>query len=380
MSNHNTGIEWTHIPGYKGETWNPVRGCRRVSEGCRNCYAERMSARFSGEGQPYEGLAEFKDGEPRWTGESMIVENKFDQPLRWTKPRAVFVNSMSDLFFEGFDFETIAAIYGVMAAAREHVFMVLTKRPERARVFFQQMQMEGRESGTSPLAAIQSYALTDFSGEKMKPREIWNRGDVQVERGESWPPVNIWLGTSVEDQSAADERIPHLLECPAAVRFLSCEPLLGPVHLGETWMRGAFDHCPCEGGDEYDVDPCRGCPGWGMECGAVRGPSIDWVIAGGESGPGARPMHPDWPRHLRDQCDASGTPFFFKQWGAYAGDPSVAEKPDVMVGTLGQVWHEGDQCEFHESVGATPMARVGKHDAGRKLDGEVHSEFPEVSR
>lgn len=219
------GIAWTD------ETWNPIRGCSRVSPGCENCYAERMAARFCGPGQPYEGLA--KDG--RWTRRVRLVEERLCDPLRWKRPRRVFVNSMSDLFHEDLDLDDIARVFAVMDLAAQHTFQVLTKRPGR---------------------------MSDY---------MRARYDVCP------APDNIWLGVSVEDQQRADERIPLLTNTPAALRFISCEPLLGPVSLRRFQRK------------------------------------IGWVIAGCESGPGARPMDLEWVRSLRDQCVAAGVPFFFKQ-------------------------------------------------------------------
>lgn len=255
-----TEIEWTEA------TWNPVRGCSRVSEGCRNCYAERVASRFSGPGMPYEGLA----ANGKWTGVARVVEKAMDQPLRWKRPRRIFVNSMSDLFHESLAFADVLRIFEVMEKAKHHTFQVLTKRPRRAFDFCATYGI-----GTS------------------------NR----------WPE-NVWLGVSVENQAAADERIPLLLETPAAVRFLSCEPLLGPVDL----LRVQWPQ-------KHRVDVLRGGAwdfgGFGGFTQHSDMNKIDWVIAGGESGPGARWMRPEWAQDLRDQCAAAGTPFFFKQWGEW---------------------------------------------------------------
>lgn len=255
-----TGIEWTDA------TWNPIRGCSRVSEGCRHCYAERVAWRFGGPGQPYEGLT--RNG--RWTGEVRVVESAMDQPLRWQRPRRIFVNSMSDLFHPALGLDVIDRVFAVMRAAPRHTFQVLTKRP-----------------------AVMAMYTTSM--------------------GLALP--NVWLGTSVEDQRAADDRVPWLMRTQAAVRFLSIEPLLGPVDLS----------------------------GWERSPGAVRG--IDWVIVGGESGPGSRPMDPAWARGVRDWCVAHGVPFLFKQWGE--------------TGETGR--------------------RVGKLAAGRVLDGRTWDQYPFVA-
>lgn len=241
-------IEWTD------KTWNPIRGCTRVSSGCVNCYAERTAARFAGPSQPYEGLVSVRSkvsglrydnprgagswSEPRWTGKVAFVEDKLDEPLRWRKPARIFVNSMSDLFHEDLTNEQIAAVFSVMAAASHHTFQVLTKRPKRMREFFAWLESEwpkqepGNEGQPLDANVVHEYR-----------RDVGCIPDWFVRNGEdfpaAWPLPNVWLGVSVENQKAADERIPQLLATPAAVRFLSVEPLLGPVDL-----RGWGDDAP----------------------------------------------------------------------------------------------------------------------------------------
>ena len=314
----NTKIEWADA------TWNPVRGCEKVSEGCRNCYAARMAARFSGEGQPYEGLAEMTPHGPRWTGDVQLVPEVLDQPLKWRKPRRIFVNSMSDLFHPDVPDEFIAAVFGVMAAAHWHTFQILTKRPERMKKWFE--WVENKPVGTDGRLFPQFICA-------YKARDVLDDEQFDFARFREWPLSNVWLGVSVENQRAADERIPLLLQTPAAVRFLSCEPLLGPVMLTGLGKR------------------CYGCAaGVPHRC---RNVLVDWVIVGGESGPGARPMHPDWVRSIRDQCKAAEVPFFFKQWGEW--------KLSWMAG------------EYQ-------WMRVGKKAAGRLLDGRTWDELPVVVR
>jgi len=276
-----SAIEWTDA------TWNPVRGCTRVSPGCGGpgkaggCYAERIAARFSGPGQPFEGFAERKGGEARWTGKVALIEDMLAVPLRWSKPRRIFVNSMSDLFHEHLPDGAIDQVFAMMALCPQHTFQVLTKRPERMRDYL---------SDQDPM-----------------------------------PLPNVWLGVSAEDQARADERIPLLLETPAAVRFVSCEPLLGPIDLIN------LDHTGAQRKDQAHGISAL----WRAAAEIGLRTMLDWVICGGESGPVARPMHPDWARSLRDQCQAAGVPFFFKQWG-------------------------------------------GKKRAGRLLDGVEHNAFPEA--
>lgn len=314
-------IEWTDA------TWNPIRGCTRVSPGCMNCYAERVAIRFSGKGQAYDGLAKITNGHPQWTGKVAFMEKHLADPLKWKEPRRIFVNSMSDLFHEGVSDETLQKIFKVMCEAKRHTFQILTKRPQRMLEFLSRWDSMTRDFG--PL-----YPNT-------------------------WPQNHVWLGVSVENQKAADERIPLLLQTPAAVRWVSAEPLLGPVDLAN------FITCQCPGTGEH----CQSCLSGGL----------NWLVVGGESGPGARPMHPDWARSLRDQCKAAGVPFFFKQWGEWA--PWDAKASNRAVIAFDDPY-PGSTCLYGphgpcDGVGnKTLVARVGKKAAGRKLDGVEHSEYP----
>ena len=310
----NSKIEWTDA------TWNPVTGCSKVSEGCRNCYAERLSHRFGWTKKPWTG--------PN-AGENLKLHpERMEQPLRWKKPRRVFVNSMSDLFHEEVPFEFIQDVFDVMVKAWWHTFQILTKRPERMKNFMERFMAQRRE-----------YAET------LKDNEIRR----QAREWAAHPPKNIWLGVSVENQKAADERIPYLLETPAAVRFLSCEPLLGPVDL-----------------TNYLPYSYQATDEWGAFTDVYDQPGVDWVIVGGESGPGARPMHPDWVRSIRDQCQEAGVPFFFKQWGSWF---PLGQKSN---GWNGISKHRNDEWPFQ------PMYRIGKQLAGRLLDGREWNEMPEV--
>jgi protein gp37 len=301
-----SAIEWTD------ETWNPVVGCTRVSAGCDLCYAVQMTKRLEAMGQEkYAGLVNI--GKNHFNGVVRTVDDALTIPLKWKKPRRVFVNSMSDLFHKDVPFEFIDKVFAVMALTPQHTYQVLTKRPERMAEYF------GRTEGISfspeqekeldrHFPPVQAETMCD-GGESTKMTEIpgwWDRLNKVKEFGVASPP-NVWLGTSVENQEAADERIPHLLRCPAAVRFLSCEPLLGPVDLKlGTWKL-------CHRCGEVGVDGLY-CPNCNRHSTADN-PELHWAICGGESGAKARPMHPDWARSLRDQCQAAGVPFFFKQWG-----------------------------------------------------------------
>lgn len=298
-------IEWTDA------TWNPVRGCSLVSEGCRNCYAMQVAGRFSGEGQAYQGLAYRNTSGAHWTGKVRLIEEHLEDPLRWKRPRRIFVNSMSDLFHESIPTEWVLRIFEVMACAKHHQFQVLTKRPERMKYLLHYPD-DGKFHGDS--AEHHRLLMTQ-------------------------PLPNVWLGVSVEDQKTADERIPVLLQTPAAVRWLSVEPLLGPIDLQAPWS--AMN-------PEYP------------ELG------IHWIVVGGESGNAARPMHPEWVRSLRDQCVAASVPFFFKQWGEWEHGYSHADRLFVSrtPGILSDPVY---------------MQRVGKKAAGRILDGREWNEYPEVA-
>jgi protein gp37 len=349
-----TAIEWTDA------TWNPVRGCSIVSKGCTNCYAMKQAHRSSGAGGAYEGLTKLTKGGPVWTGEVRPLGwDAIVQPLRWARERLVFVNSMSDLFHESLDFEFIDKVFGVMAITGRHTYQVLTKRPARMLQY-----LESRHDRDGFPAAITKAAV-----------EAWQRNDTHGldTPGPAWPLANVWLGVSVEDQAAADERIPLLLHTPAAVRWISAEPLLGPISFEGRWV-------------EHPNPAVH--VNWLEE--------LDWVVAGGESGPGARPMHPDWARSLRDQCASVGTAFFFKQWGAWlprtdyysAGDhrdqwcDRAGYGRGVQLLTKeGQEWVVGDPGKGGRHDGQPPdgtwvVQRLDKKTTGRELDGRTHDEYP----
>jgi protein gp37 len=285
-----TEIEWSDA------VWNPIRGCSRVSDGCTNCYAMRQAHRFAGGAEdqgPYYGLTTIRRGKVDWSGVVRFVPEMLDAPLRWRKPRRVFTNSMSDLFHESLTNEKIAAVFGVMAAAPQHTFQVLTKRSKRAREWFQWAAQLHSCSATGVDAIVRALS---YYAHLLAPSDATAQAqrtchDVKI----PWPLSNVWLGVSAEDQQRADERIPELLECPAAVRFVSLEPLLGPIDIGIETARDYLE--PFQ-----ETDPML-----------RRTPRIDWVIVGSESGHGARPMDLAWAESLREQCAASGVAFFTKQ-------------------------------------------------------------------
>ncbi|WP_078313736.1 DUF5131 family protein [Mycobacteroides chelonae] len=318
-----TGIEWTDA------TWNPVTGCDKVSPGCDHCYAETFAERWRGTDGHY-----FERG-----FDVQLRPDKLGLPLRWTKPRKVFVNSMSDLFHDKVPDEYIAEVFAVMACAYQHTFQLLTKRHGRMK---------------SLLSSSEFVAMVDRESISYDRSPLGHRAI-------SWPLPNVWLGVSAEDQKRADLRIPALLDTPAAVRFVSAEPLLGCIELKQHWLHPVMR------------TPSPENNAIGRRIGKAHGVGfIDWVIVGGESGSGARPMRPDWARSLRDQCLAAGVPFLFKQWGEYVPHfPLEGRDPDV--------WIEGPS-EFPDMVHKTGMWRVGKKRAGRELDGRTWEQYPEAVR
>ncbi|HEX7907318.1 MAG TPA: phage Gp37/Gp68 family protein [Paraburkholderia sp.] len=368
-----TTIEWTDA------VWNPLRGCTRISAGCMNCYAERVAMRFSGEGQPYHGLVQMTSQGPKWTGRIELVPEKLEEPLRMRKPRKFFVNSMSDLFHEGVPFEFIDQVFAVMAVTRRHTYQILTKRADRMLEYFS--RPGDRTLGGMPFSIINAAV-------KLGP-------DGQDNCGPAWPLENVWLGVSAEDQTRADERIPLLLQCPAAVHWISGEPLLGSIDLERVKWPDLGDHRVdvLRGGYWNKAPYLLGAPsaGLGEPKGGFTNHSdmpgkLNWVVAGGESGPGARPMHPDWARNLRDQCEAAGVRYFFKQHGEWApgsGDFGARKFETAAIACDGRVVTDG-----YDAVGYPPGAtsadgwamvhRAGKKAAGRLLDGRTHDEFPEI--
>lgn len=315
-----TTIEWTD------RSWNPVRGCERVSPGCESCYAEVMAARFSDEGMWGHGFAVRTPAGGRWTRKVAPVPEKLAEPLRWKKPSKVFVNSTSDLFHDDVPFEFIAAVFGVMAACPQHTFQILTKRPGRMAEFF--AWASTRASPAGDLVQGLWHVGADFKMPGTRYGVLPDDLGVPVPDGIPWPLPNVWLGVSVEDQKRADERIPHLLKVPAVVRFLSVEPQIGPVDLSKAGALGC-DCPPFERDDGEIEDRCSGrCVFMRSAIDKMR--RVDWVIVGGESGPGARPFDLAWARSIVAQCKAAGVAVFFKQAGA---------EPEVRVNGLSQPVH-----------------------------------------
>jgi protein gp37 len=289
-----TAIEWTD------KVWNPVTGCTKVSPGCKLCYAEKIAHRFWPKGRKFADVQCHPD--------------RLEQPLRWRKPQRIFVNSMSDLFHAAVPDDYIAAVFGVMAVCPHHTFQILTKRPERLLGWFN----EWARIRTPTDLFVQLEAIS--AGASIPLHQL--EGTI---RSIPWPLLNVHLGVSCEDQKTADERIPLLLQTPAAVRFLSLEPLLSDINLG---LMGT---CPMEWGHGYSL-------------------VSDWlhgVIVGGESGHGARPMNEDWVRSIRDQCVEAGVAFFYKQ--------RLENGQKIAMPELdGQVW-----SQLPGEAGEEPSADLG---------------------
>lgn len=322
-----TGIEWADA------TWNAITGCDRVSPGCGDasgggCYAERTAMRLI-HTDAYAGVVAQTDDGPRWTGRVNLLADKLDVPLRWRRPRRIFVNSMSDLFHDQVPDEFIAEVYARIALADLHQFQVLTKRPQRmARLLgsdrFREMWFEARNRRALE-PDVQRAA---------------DRGDLSLAL--RWPIPNAWNGTSVETQRYAF-RCRYVIGEWNAVPWVSAEPLLGALDLTEYL-----------------------CPG-----------SLAWVVVGGESGPRSRPMHPEWARSLRDQCDEAGVPFLFKQWGQWASreDGPVTPARGAWVYEDGST-SSGTLHEWSRPGKPAAMFPVGKQAAGRLLDGRTWDGYP----
>ena len=325
----NSGIEWTDA------TWNPITGCSVVSPGCTNCYAMKLAGGRMQHHWSRAGLTEDTKAGPVWNGEVRFNEAWLDLPLRWKRPRSIFVCAHGDLFHEDVPDDWIDRVFAIMARAKDHRFQVLTKRPERMQGYLLERPSVLKSRWA---AAGASYAIPH-------------------------PPLpNVWLGISAEDQRRADERVPPLLDTPAALRFISAEPLLGPIDL--TRLEIVPDSLDDRGELRRAGIRLDALRNKHVESGLPRGfAPVEWVIAGGESGADARPMHPAWARSVRDQCIAGNVPFFFKQWGEWgpAGDwPSeIQEHYDVLGST------------------AFGVIRVGKKRTGRQLDGREWNQVPD---
>lgn len=370
-------IEWTDA------TWNPVTGCSVVSPGCTNCYAMKLAGTRLQHHPSRAGLTRESKSGPVWTGDVRFNEQWLTQPLRWTKPRMIFVCAHGDLFHPDVPDEWIDRVFAVMALAPRHTFQVLTKRAARMRTYLSGFACDGARRLNVAYAA----------------GRLMEDGDNALDTvaNASWPLPNVWLGVSAEDQLRANERIPELLATPASIRFVSAEPLLGQIDLrrlsvSDTSASFGFPMADALTGQFY-VDPEK-------QPASIRsliemnrrspqeegGIGLNWVIVGGESGQAARPMHPDWARSMRDQCAAAGVPFFFKQWGSWF--PTIDREQDDPDWRLDYRFKYDDAGKYKwlNLAGGRGfhgerfhvMANVGKARAGRLLDGVEHNGMPRL--
>ena len=386
----NSKIEWTDA------SWTPIRArnkatgkvgwhCEHVSPGCVNCYSERQNvAGFAGGTR-----VPFKPGH-RADIELFLDEEMLTQPLRWKKPRVVFVCSMTDLFADFVPESWIDRVFAVMALSPQHTFIVLTKRAERMREYLTrpvQGPWAGRmhhidDAGRLTDSTDAWRRVHDALVEALPttpPQQLNLASQMQEPHGDGfmprWPLPNVVLGVSGEDQERTDDRVTELLMTPAAVRIVSLEPLIELVKvshmLGSVWI------------ETKPVD-AQGAAMPSTRRDATNYKGLDGVILGGESGPGARPMHPDWARSVRDQCAAAGVPFFFKQWGEYL--PAVDREKDDPDWRFDYFikYAERDGNRWLNLAGGRGlhgerfhvMRRVGKSAAGRRLDGREHNDLP----
>lgn len=346
-----TKIEWSDA------TWNVITGCSPVSPGCANCYAAQLAGTRLKHHPSRKGLTKEVNGRPVWTGEVRFNEEWLTLPLRWKKPRRIFVCAHGDIFHSNVPDGWLDKIFAVMVLASQHTFQVLTKRPDRMRSYIKSITQGRRD-------ALIARAVFDVTGSVHAAFSVGLLLRRQV-------IDNVWLGVTAENQEQANKRIPLLLQTPAAKRFVSIEPILSEVNLRRLHPENfAYDLDSLDQENNQDT--------------YYEQVALDWVICGGESGPNARPMHPDWVRSLRDQCQEAGTPFFFKQWGEWIPYPQMQEQdkrdaemsaPGYLMGVKGGTptkldidcfWREGI-CEFF---------RVGKKAAGRLLDGREYQEMP----
>lgn len=398
-----SSIEWTDA------TWNPITGCAIVSPGCTNCYAMKLAGTRLRNLPSRKGLTVQTKAGPVWNGKVRLNEEWLTQPLTWRRPRKIFVCAHGDLFAEGVPDEWIDRVFAVMALCPQHTFQVLTKRPARMREWFeerwqptpaQRIEFPGLPAIDMPAQAEGDdrhervyQAAGEFLDLDTVSDRFWNPDGSRKWPG--WPLPNVWLGVSAEDQRRADERVPDLLATPAAVRFVSAEPLLGPIdfravkpgpeEISLDALTGAFTVTASFAGGlanyQAGLDALPPLPS--------RRPGLDWIIVGGESGPGARPMHPDWARQTRDACAAAGVAYLFKQWGSWGPGASFDAAPSARSAYLGEIQTlvgPGSRTiaiavpTRMDDVLGPPLTlkQLGKKAAGRLLDAVEHNGFPEV--
>ncbi|MGE5353987.1 MAG: phage Gp37/Gp68 family protein [Acidobacteriota bacterium] len=356
-----SGVSWTDY------SWGVIDGCTKVSEACKNCYAEGMAQRFWA-ARPFS--------------EVQMHPERLEAPLNTGKGR-VFVAPMGDLFNEKVGFQFIDQVFAVMALCPQHTFQVLTKRPERMLEYF---SFKHRD-----VKILTEMQMITAELDDIKDEEIIGKNNVEELRllTRGLPFRNVWLGVTAENQQRADERIPVLLKVPATVHFVSVEPMLGPVDLTKIkWAKipvnpenydGMNIPVPNEMWSLNNILTSRPADEWNL---AKVG--LDWVICGGESGPHARPTHPDWARSLRDQCTAAGVPFYFKQWGEWIpwDQISLSSIHDELRKALNKtlpITIIDNEIGPHTMPNQVKVSKVGTKKAGNLLDGQTWQQMPEVA-
>lgn len=341
-------IGWLNMPGYKPETWNPIVGCTKASPACNDCFAERMANRLSGMPKTAYYKEVITDG--KWNGRTVLAESQLTKPLQWKSPRMVFTVDMGDLFHESVPFVWIDAVFSIMSDNDKHIYVLLTKRPERIVEYY-------------------SYKKKINGGIPWKAKD------------------NVWIGVTAENQKKADQRVSTLLTIPAKKRFVSIEPMLGPIDL--TIIKYKVRNT------QFITDTLDGTTFRKHDTN-----KLDWVICGGESGPKARPMHPDWVRSVRDQCASANVPFFFKQWGEWQSywfnmtskevcfkmyssylqftQKDWVNKGDACISLDGKLCKTGgdmQQAQYPVAI----MQRLGRKNTGNMIDGVRHQNWPKIN-
>jgi protein gp37 len=371
-----TGISWASLDGNpkNGATWNPIVGCSIKSAACTHCYAMGVANRLLDKpGSHYEGTTKRVNGNAVWTGKvALAPEEIMLRPLRWSRPRGIFVNSMGDVFHEDVPDEWVTQAFVVMALANQHTFYILTKRPERMRAWMTAHNRAGEMKAVIRANVLRQPARLGF-------RKYDGTFD-EVLDALPWPLANVWMGVTAEDQDRAVERIPVLLQTPAARRFVSIEPMLGEMDLRRLTVEpgvhldalGYYGQSSDAGETSLDFPAALGRYPY-------KSPRLDWVLVGGESGDRKkiRVMRPDWARKIRDQCVEAGVAYFFKQWGEYVTGRADGDVFHVDGKTHGQLGlSEAGVKVAMRAVDGVIFGAVGVGRAGAELDGRTWNQRP----
>lgn len=367
----NTKIEWTHRPGTTPATLNALVGCQKISPGCQHCYAIPVAHVRGGNPLPimqdkFGGTTRYEGGNYIWTGRVGYSEKTLLSPILKTAPHTFFVNSLSDLFYEGVTSEIRDRHFAMFSLTPQHTHMVLTKRSDVMYEYLSDPHVRLRILDAAARMAADHWPANRPLplGIHWKNKSKWRSETAYGEPAEfQWPLPNVWLGVSAENQACADLRVPFLLQTPAAIRFVSAEPLIGPVDFENIGVIGGETE---EDGEKvyygFRYNSLTG-EAWADDAGDLTGEvgidaKLDWVICGGESGRDARPMNTEWARNMRDDCRANGVAFFMKQMGSTFGPNKGSAIPaDLLVREWPHVKHEGDASQSHPSqAGATTVS------------------------